>query len=66
MDIQLKQCSCCRRWKPVWAFSAALDAYTGEAKWLRNTCNRCYNGRRRVQQRAEREKMAGYRQLALL
>lgn len=48
----------------MWKFNAARDAYTDEARWFRNTCNRCYNGQRRIRQRAAWQQAVGVTQLA--
>lgn len=65
MDGQTKRCKCCQRELPLWKFNAARDAYTDEARWLRNICNRCYNGQRRVRQRINRELAVGVCQLPM-
>lgn len=62
--MMTKRCKCCQRELPIWKFNTARDAYTDEARWLRNTCNRCYNGQRRIRQRAAWQQAVGVTQLA--
>jgi len=64
VDGQFKRCKCCQRELPLSKFNAARDAYTDEARWVRNVCNRCYH-----KPKWERESLAAaavtYVQLAL-
>jgi hypothetical protein len=39
--MEEKICNCCGQSKPVSKFRQCCDAYTGQKRWRRNTCNRC-------------------------
>lgn len=39
--MEEKICKSCGQSKPITQFERCCDAYTGEKKWRRNTCNHC-------------------------